>query len=310
MNEFDYIKKYFKPLTNEVGRSLEDDAAVFSSNKDIEYVLSTDTLVEKIHFVGNENPENIAKKALRVNLSDLAAMGAEPLYYNLSLCVPPKKVKKFIPSFSKGLKSDQNYYNIYLVGGDLTSSHKYVTITISIIGKVLKGKAVSRKGALNGDYLYVTGILGLSKIGLDYLKSNKKDLNIAKKKYFFPNPRVNFAINLGSYINCMIDISDGLLQDASHLSKASGLELHLDLKNIPLPNIRSLNQDYILKSAMYGGDDYELLFSADPKNERKIFKLSKKFNIKLSRIGYFKKGKKGVIFANSNELDIKSYMHF
>ena len=310
MNEFDYIKKYFKPLTNEVGRSLEDDAAVFSSNKSIDYVLSTDTLVEKIHFLGDENPETIAKKALRVNLSDLAAMGAEPLYYNLSLCIPPKKVKNFIPSFTRGLKSDQKQYHIYLIGGDLTSSLKYITITITIIGKVSKGKAVSRKGALDGDYLYVTGVLGLSKIGLDYLKSNKKDFNIAKKKYFFPEPRVNFAFKLSNYVNSMIDISDGLLQDASHLSKASGLEVHLNLENLPLPNIRSLNQDYILKSAMYGGDDYELLFSANPKNEKKILSLAKKFNIKLSRIGYFKRGKQGNLFANSNQLDVKSYMHF
>ena len=310
MNEFDFIRKYFKPLTNDVGRLLEDDAAVFSSNKNIEYVLSTDTLVEKIHFLGDENPKLIAKKALRVNLSDLAAMGAEPLYYNLSLSIPPKKVKEFIPSFSKGLKSDQKKYKIYLIGGDLTASHNHITITITIIGKVLKGKAVSRKGSLNGDYLYVTGILGLSKIGLEHLKSNSKDLNIAKKKYFLPEPRVEFAFKLSSYVNSMIDISDGLVQDASHLSKASGLEIHLDLNNLPLPNIKSLDKDYIIKSAMYGGDDYELLFAANPINEKKILQLSKEFNIKLSKIGYFKKGKKGTLLANLNQLNIKSYMHF
>ena len=144
MNEFDYIKNYLRPLTNKVGRLFLDDAAVFSSQKNIDYVVSTDTLVEKVHFLGNESPKVLAKKALRVNLSDLAAMGAEPLYYNLSLSIPKKRAEAFIKPFSEGLSLDQKYFNIHLIGGDLTSSNSDITITITIIGKVPIGKAVPR----------------------------------------------------------------------------------------------------------------------------------------------------------------------
>ena len=168
MNEFDLIDKYFKPLTNIVGRNLKDDAAVFSSSRKEDFVISTDTLVQKIHFVGDERPDVLAKKALRVNLSDIAAMGAKPLFYNLSLSLPKKIAHNFIYYFSRGLRSDQKKFGVYLIGGDLTSSEQIV-ITISIIGSVPKGKSISRSGARDGDNLYVTGILGLANIGLGKL---------------------------------------------------------------------------------------------------------------------------------------------
>tara|TARA_A100001015_G_C15043974_1_gene742006 strand:- start:4820 stop:5752 length:933 start_codon:yes stop_codon:yes gene_type:complete len=310
MNEFDYIKKYFRPLTNKVGRLFQDDAAVFSSEKGVDYVLSTDTMVEKIHFLGIEKPELIAKKALRVNLSDLAAMGAEPLYYNLSLSIPKNKADTFIKPFSKGLKLDQEKFNIFLVGGDLTSSNRYITITITIIGKVPYSKAVPRNGALNNDYLYVTGVLGLSNIGLTQFNSKKKEFEIAKNKYLIPEPRVELACELRKYVNCMIDISDGLIQDASHLAKNSGLEININLDQIPTPKFRSLKDKDILESAMYGGDDYELLFSINPNKERFIKRLEKKFKVKISKIGKFKKGKIGRVFSSHNELKTNSYMHF
>ena len=120
MNEFDYIEKYFKPLTNEVARNLSDDAAVFKQRSKYDLVVSTDTLAEGIHFFGNENPKDIAKKSLRVNLSDMAAMGAKPIFYNLSVSIPKNKVKYFLPKFAKGLDEDQELFGLKLIGGDLT----------------------------------------------------------------------------------------------------------------------------------------------------------------------------------------------
>ena len=121
MNEFDYINKYFKPLTRNIGRDLKDDAAVFRQNFNRDLIISTDTLVEGVHFFGTENPSDIAKKSLRVNLSDMASMGAKPIFYNLSLSIPKEKIDFFIPKFSRGLKEDQEKFNLELIGGDLTS---------------------------------------------------------------------------------------------------------------------------------------------------------------------------------------------
>ena len=310
MNEFNYIKRFFKPLTNSIGRSLEDDAAVFSSEKNVDYVVSTDTLVEKIHFLGNEEPEKIAKKALRVNLSDLAAMGAKPLYYSLALALPKINYEFFLKSFSKGLMSDQKKFNIFLIGGDMSASKKHIIVTISIIGKLPKGEAVSRNGAMPGDSLYVTGQLGLSNIGLNYNKSIKKEFETAKKRYFIPEPRIDFGVKIRKHVNAMIDISDGLIQDAGHLVRNSGVHAILDFTSLPLPILNSLKYNDILNSALYGGDDYELLFSLNPREESKVIQIAKKLNLQITKIGLIKKGKKGKIFNHFLEIKNKSYMHF
>ena len=264
MNEFDYIDKYFRPLTNKFALNLKNDAAIFNQKSSFDLIISTDTLVEGIHFFGNEDPADIAKKSLRVNLSDMAAMGAKPIFYNLSLSVPKIKASQFIPKFAKGLQDDQEMFDIKLIGGDLTSSLKHINITITIFGKTSKGKSIPRDGAKIGDYLYVSGILGLSKIGLDNYNSNFKELQEAKRKYLLPQPRVDLGISLKNIANSMIDISDGLVQDATHLAKNSELTVELNLSKIPLPNINKIDKKLILDSALYGGDDYELLFSCDP----------------------------------------------
>ena len=133
MNEFEYINKYFKPLTGKEARGLQDDAALYKPELNTDIVISTDSIVEGIHFFGNENPSDIAKKCLRVNLSDIASMGAKPLFYNLAINIPKNTAKNFIPSFASGLKEDQDLFNLKLIGGDLTSSLKHINITITIL---------------------------------------------------------------------------------------------------------------------------------------------------------------------------------
>ena len=167
MNEFEFINKYFKPLTSKEAQNLKNDAALYKPKLNTDIVISTDTLAEGIHFFGDENPRDVAKKSLRVNLSDMAAMGAKPIFYNLSISVPKTKANIFIPAFAKGLKEDQEAYNIKLIGGDLTASLKHINITITIFGETPYNRAVSRNGAKINDFLYVTGFLGLSKVGLD-----------------------------------------------------------------------------------------------------------------------------------------------
>ena len=311
MNEFDYIEKYFQPLTSDEARNLKDDAAIFKQKSNHDLIISTDTLAEGIHFFGNENPEDIAKKSLRVNLSDMAAMGAKPIFYNLSISVPKYKVKNFIPKFAKGLFEDQELYGLKLIGGDLTSSLQNINITITIFGETLNKKSISRDGAKVGDMLYVSGVLGLSKIGLDNFVSKSRSFISAKKRYLFPQPRVDLGLSLNKIANCMIDISDGLIQDAGHLAKNSSLSVVLDIEKIPLPSI-NLNKSLLLDAALYGGDDYELLFSCKPIYEKALKKLSLEKNIALTRIGFFEGFKKNYIKLkdNNNYLKNKSYMHF
>ena len=311
MNEFDYIDKYFRPLTNKFALNLKNDAAIINQKSSFDLIISTDTIVEGIHFFGNEDPADIAKKSLRVNLSDMAAMGAKPIFYNLSLSVPKVKASQFIPKFVKGLQDDQEMFDIKLIGGDLTSSLKHINITITIFGKSPKGKSIPRDGAKIGDCLYVSGILGLSKIGLDNYNSNFKELQEAKRKYLLPQPRVDLGISLKNIANSMIDISDGLVQDATHLAKNSELTVELNISKIPLPNINKIDKKLILNSALYGGDDYELLFSCDPFHENSLVKLSSKMNLKLTKIGIFKKFNEEFLkFKNNHSKPKNSYLHF
>ena len=311
MNEFDYINKYFKPLTNKFALNLKNDAAIFNQKSTLDLIISTDTLAEGIHFFGNEEPADIAKKSLRVNLSDIAAMGAEPIFYNLSLSLPKEKAKTFIPKFAKGLRDDQEKFKIKLIGGDLTSSLKHINITITIFGKTLKNKSIPRNGSKVGDFLYVSGLLGLSKIGLDNFSSNLKDFIDAKNKYLFPQPRVDLGISLRNIANSMIDISDGLVQDATHLAKNSKLSIELDLNKIPIPEIKKIDKKIILNSALYGGDDYELLFSCNPSQHNLLKKISSDLNIKLTKIGFFKKYKDEYLnFKNSILKPKHSFLHF
>ena len=311
MNEFDYIDKYFKPLTNKFALNLKNDGAIFSQKSSFDLIISTDTLAEGIHFFGNENPADIAKKSLRVNLSDMAAMGAKPIFYNLALSIPKNKASQFIPKFAKGLQDDQEKFDIKLIGGDLTSSLKHINITITIFGRTANGKSIPRDGAEIGDFLYVSGLLGLSKIGLDNYNSNLKKFQEAKSKYLLPQPRVDLGISLENIASSMIDISDGLIQDATHLAKNSNLTVELDLSKIPLPIIKQLDQDIILNSALYGGDDYELLFSCNSFNENLIKEISNNMNLKLTKIGFFKEFKKNYLEFKNNKSKLKSsYLHF
>ncbi len=311
MNEFDYIEKFFRPLTNQYANNLKNDAAVFKQKNSLDLIISTDTLAEGIHFFGNEDPKDIAKKSLRVNLSDMAAMGAKPVFYNLSLSIPKEQANTFIPKFVKGLEEDQGIFDLSLIGGDLTSSLKYINITITIFGETVSNKSLPRDRSKIGDHLYVSGILGLSKIGLDNFNSDSKDFLVAKNKYLFPQPRIKLGMALVNVANSMIDVSDGLVQDATHLAKNSNLSIELNLCKIPTPKINILDQKTILKSALYGGDDYELLFSCNPSHKHLIEKISLDLNIRLTKVGVFKKYKEEFLkFKNNSSKPKNSYLHF
>ena len=312
MNEFEYIDKYFKPLVGKEATQLQDDAAIYKPKLNTDIVISTDSLAEGIHFFGTEKPSDIAKKCLRVNLSDMAAMGAKPIFYNLAISIPKDKADLFIPAFAAGLKEDQDRFNLKLIGGDLTSSLKYINITISIFGEISSGHAISRAGAQPNDILYVTGRLGLSKIGLDNFFSNLESFSEAKQKYLLPQPRVNLGLALGKIATSMIDISDGLVQDSMHLATNSNLSLELNVSNLPLPICSSLKAEEILDAALYGGDDYELLFSCKNGHDTYLKEIAKKTNIEITKIGMFTEFKNVFLrFKGFNQIPKSiSYSHF
>ena len=310
MDEFDLIKKYFVPISSIESQNLSNDGAVFKPKKDLDYVVSTDTIVEKIHFIGNEPPDQIAKKALRTNLSDLAAMGADPEFYSLAISLPKGKSKSFIENFAKGLKEDQKKYKIKLLGGDLTASSELITITISIIGTVPSGQSISRSNSRVNDLLYVTGVLGLSNIGLQNLQKNDKKYSIPKLKYYLPQPRLEFSSSIRNFVTSMIDISDGFIQDCRHLARLSNLEFVINLNNLPISDIDLLPYEERLNAALIGGDDYELLFTSAPKYQDKINKIAKIHGLKVTNIGFVKIGNNGQVTSNDKPIKIDAYKHF
>jgi len=275
-NEFDLIRKYFAPLADGFHGSLNltDDAAQIDVPAGMQLVVSMDTIGEGIHFLGNESPDLIARKLLRTNLSDLAAKGASPLCYFLSLSLPSIS-EAWLSGFAAGLTQDQKTYGIQLAGGDTTRSPGGVCLAMTVCGLVPWGGMIRRSGAKPGDGIYVSGTLGDSALGLMSLRAqrsnpdrialpptvplNNKEYLISR--YLLPEPRVELGQKLRGVATSCMDISDGLVQDLGHLCRASGVGAVVQAAAMPLSDAAK-NEEGALSAALCGGDDYELLFTA------------------------------------------------
>jgi thiamine-monophosphate kinase len=315
LDEFDRIKKYFKPLASAERGSLDllDDAAVLPIGSASELVISTDALVEGIHYVGDEDASLIAQKSLRTNLSDMAAMGAAPWAYTLSLILDPLKkcsADQWLDSFVAGLQIDQNKYDVRLIGGDSVVGAGPTVISITIIGKLNNKGPLVRSGALQNDDVYVSGTIGDSAAGLQVIKGSLDFLDLSdqiylKNRYYLPQPRVALGSALVGLASAAMDVSDGLIQDMGHLCSASGLAAVINWPNVPLspPVITLLESKSISISAIInGGDDYELLFTAPSILRPDIEELSKKTEVPLTRIGYMTEGADVVLMDKENQL--------
>ncbi|MAZ98113.1 MAG: thiamine-phosphate kinase [Rhodospirillaceae bacterium] len=315
LDEFDRIKKYFKPLASAERGSLDllDDAAVLPIGSDSELVISTDALVEGIHYVGDEDASLIAQKSLRTNLSDMAAMGAAPWAYTLSLILDPLKkcsADQWLDSFVAGLQIDQNKYDVRLIGGDSVVGAGPTVISITIIGKLNNKGPLVRSGALQNDDIYVSGTIGDSAAGLQVIKGSLDFLDFSdqiylKNRYYLPQPRVALGLALVGLASAAMDVSDGLIQDMGHLCSASGLAAVINWPNVPLspPVITLLESKSISISAIInGGDDYELLFTAPSILRPDIEELSKKTEVSLTRIGYMTEGADVLLMDKENQL--------
>lgn len=311
MNEFARIATYFAPLAKEAGAfGLKDDAALIAPASGKQMVITQDTLVESVHFIGNENPALIAQKALRTSLSDLAAKGSNPAYYFLSLSLPSSCGEAWLTQFSAGLKQDQIRYGIALMGGDTTYSPDRLVITITAIGYVKSSKGmVQRSGGKMGDLLYVTGTIGDAYLGLQIAQGKLSHNDYLLKRYQLPEPRTIFAPFLADYATACLDVSDGLLQDLSHICNASEVGAVLQLEKLPLSEAaETFTSDRLALAA--GGDDYELLFSASPYAHAKLMRDAGKAGLRLTQIGELTAGSEIKLFDHGERIPLPATLGY
>jgi thiamine-monophosphate kinase len=247
-----------------------------------------DTLVEAVHFPAGAKPELIAYRALAVNLSDLAAMGADPAGFTLALTLPAAD-QGWLENFSAGLKACAGQYQCPLLGGDITRGP--LTITIQVHGLVDAGKAITRSGAVPGDYIYITGSLGVAAfairelLAVDNLGETEREL--CEAAFYRPLPRLALGSAAAMVVSAGIDISDGLLADLGHVCRQSGAGARLSLPAIPLatPLQKYLPLEEALALAVMGGDDYELLLTVSPAREEALLALGRTLDVPLHKIG-------------------------
>jgi thiamine-monophosphate kinase len=318
LNEFEIIEKFFKEAypasKGNLILGIGDDAAIINVSEDSELVISTDTLVSGVHFFENALPEDIAYKALSVNLSDIAAMGALPRWISLSLTLPYNN-QDWIEKFSTSFNELAQQHSLTLIGGDLTKGP--LSITVQIQGVAPKGKSLRRSGANSGDLIYVTGELGAAAYALNHIQDSRRYPNVSDselQRLNRPEARIKSGLELRDNATSCIDISDGLLADLGHILKASHVGAEIKLSNLPVSDsLKNLNRDDALELALTGGDDYELCFTL-PKGlaESVIDKLNSICPVHL--IGKITKDASKYIFLNDDnqpyQINSSAYRHF
>jgi thiamine-monophosphate kinase len=287
--EFSLIARHFAPLAGDGGLGLTDDAAIITPPPGRELVVTADAMVAGVHFLPHEPAENVARKLLRVNLSDIAAMGATPLYYLLTLSAPRGLPDAWFAAFAQGLAADQKRYNVALLGGDTTSTPGPISLTVTMFGHVAPGTALRRSGARAGDGLWVTGVVGDGVLGLMALRGELSDPDGSLAAHYrFPEPRL--GLNLHGIARAAMDISDGLVQDSGHMARASGVALELEIGNVPLSAAGCAAGADFVASGAAGGDDYELLLAVPPIHDTALLACVAASTVTVTRIGRFVEG--------------------
>jgi len=287
LSEFELIDRYFNSVFSQglspgISLGIGDDAAVISPRAGQQGCICTDVLVADVHFPAAADPSDIAQRALRVNLSDLAAMGATPVCFTLGLTLPAAD-EEWLSHFAAGLLAAASRFDCPLVGGDTTRGP--LNIAITVYGEVPAGEALCRSGAREGDSVFVTGSLGNGRTALEALDLGKTGDSIDEKeairdmkrsdmtpdhkdflyqRFYQPEPRLTFAAAARQYINSAIDLSDGLYADLGHLARASGQAIHVDAGALPFAEavIALTDSAQRQSAALFGGDDYEICFTA------------------------------------------------
>lgn len=288
-----------------------DDAAVLRLPSGHQALITTDFSLEGVHFRREWHPaEVVGHRCLTRGLSDIAAMGGKPVAAFLSLAVPGSLPQSWVDDFLRGLLKLADTFCVPLAGGDTAQSPKGVLADIVVLGSAAKGRAVLRSGAKPGDQIYVTGQLGGSAATLNLLFSGRKLRHRDYPHHFHPNPRLKVGQFLSAHkiASAMIDISDGLSTDLAHICDESAVGAHVEADSIPLARIGRPIRSVDLKSALHGGDDYELLFTARPRT-RVPLQIA---GVPITRIGRITKSKRIVLSKGGTETELKpqGWQHF
>ncbi len=284
--EFQRIARHFAPLAGEGALGLTDDAAVLASIPG-QLVLSADAMVEGVHFPVGEAPDLVARKLLRTNLSDLAAMGARPLGYLLTVAVPRSTDEAWFAGFAAGLAADQAEFGLKLLGGDSTSTPGPVTVSLTILGTA--HAVLRRAGARDGDDVWVSGTIGDAALGLLALSGEVADPDgFLVGRYRLPQPRLELGRRLVGIAHAAMDVSDGLVQDLGHLCRAAGLGAVVEAALVPAsPAARAAGPGHLARR-ITGGDDYELLFAAAPGALDAVERAASACGTPVMRVGRFR----------------------
>jgi thiamine-monophosphate kinase len=311
LSEFGLIAKYFVPLATHQGAlSLSDDAAVLQEEAERDLIVTADALTAGVHFLPDDPPDLIASKALRVNLSDLAAKGAEPAGYLLALALPHSIDDAWLTEFARGLAGDQKEFGISLLGGDTTATPGPLTIAITALGHVPRSAMIRRSGAKPGDSVFVSGTVGDAGAGLAIRQGRRcegADAAFLVARYRQPTPRLNLGLALRGVASASLDVSDGLIADLGHIAETSGVRIVVEANAIPRsPALCRFDPDVV--RAATAGDDYEIAFTASRPMPSNL-----PANPNVTRIGHVEPGQ-GVVLIDGHgreiAVDKAGFAHF
>ena len=313
------IARYFKPLAKHPGAfGLADDAAAIAPPAGHDVVLKTDGLIAGVHFFSDDPAEGVGRKALRVNLSDLAAKGAAPLGFLLAIALPKDFSEDWLAGFARGLGEDADAYGCPLLGGDTDSTPGPISISVAAFGTVPTGTMVKRSGAKVGDHVFVSGTIGDAALGLRVRKAELADASSHLiSRYRMPQPRTALAEALRAHANAAMDVSDGLVGDLGKLCAASNVSADIEVGRVPLSDAASgaLGSDCeLIKPILTGGEDYEILCTIAPDRVAAFQAAATKAGIPVAAIGRIVEGSAPPRFLNpeGNPLTFlrTSYSHF
>ncbi|MBY6241291.1 thiamine-phosphate kinase [Methylosinus sp. Sm6] len=320
-SEDELIAQIFAPLAAEGGFGLADDAAVLPSGAG-DLVVTTDAVIAGVHFFPDDPPGLVAKKALRVNLSDLAAKGAEPVGFLLTLALPPDWTNGWLRDFAAGLAEDARDFACPLHGGDTTATPGPLTISITAFGR--SARFVSRSGARPGDLIFVSGAIGDAALGLGVARGEPFTGRLGEaarahllERYRLPQPRLALAQTLRDHASAAMDVSDGLVGDLAKLLRASGASARVELSKIPLSAAAReaiAAEPGLFDRVVTGGDDYEIVLCAASEAAAALAREARQAGVALTEIGVATSGRDAPVFATADDRQIvfsnSSYRHF
>ncbi len=298
--EDDFIARHFAPFAGPGALGLRDDAALIAPPPGAEIVLTADAVVAGVHFLPDDPPADIARKALRVNLSDLAAKGATPLGFLLTLALPRDFDDADVAEFATGLREDARDYKCALLGGDTVSTPGPLTVSITALGAVPAGRMVPRGGAGEGDAIFVSGAIGDAALGLLALRNDPRLSNLASKargelvaRYRRPQPRTFLIRALRECASAAMDVSDGLVGDLAKMLGLAGLSVSVAAAKVPVSGSGQealKSSPELLPTMLTGGDDYEVLCAVPKDRVARFERLAEQAGVPVARIGTTRRG--------------------